>query len=59
MEIPEAFLDRPVVRFFQGLGNIDVAETRLASRVAIDSDRANRAQQVSDLLNTPEFRSAR
>jgi modulator of FtsH protease HflC len=46
-------LDRPVVKFFQGLGNLDVAETRLASRLqSILTEQIGRSE-LSDLLNSP------
>ncbi len=44
-------LDRPVVRFFQGLGNIDVAEARLGSRLqSILTEQIGRTE-LSELLN--------
>lgn len=43
-------LDRPVVKFFQGLGNIDVAEARLASRLqSILTEQIGRSE-LSELL---------
>ena len=46
-----ALLDHPVVKFFQGLGNVDVAEARLASRLqSILTEQIGRSD-LSDLLN--------
>jgi membrane protease subunit HflC len=48
-----ALSDRPVVKFFQGLGTIEVAETRLASRMqSILTEQIGRSE-LSDLLNAP------
>ena len=44
-------LDRPVVKFFQGLGSVEVAESRLASRLqSILTEQIGRSE-LSELLN--------
>lgn len=54
----EVLLDRPVVRFFQGLGNINVAESRLASRLqSILTEQIGRSE-LSDLLNAANSEAA-
>jgi membrane protease subunit HflC len=50
-------LDRPVVKFFQGLGSIDIAEARLASRLqSILTVQIGRSE-LSELLNTTNSES--
>ncbi|WP_373652098.1 protease modulator HflC [Schlesneria sp. DSM 10557] len=46
----KSILDRPVVRFFQGLGSVEVAESRLASRLqSILTEQIGRSE-LSELL---------
>ena len=48
-----SLLERPVVKFFQGLGTPDVAETRLASRLqSILTEQIGRSD-FSEVLNNP------
>ncbi len=50
-------LDRPVVKFFQGLGSVDVAESRLASRLqSILTEQIGRSE-LSELLNAAHSES--
>lgn len=50
-------LDRPVVKFFQGLGTLDVAEARLASRLqSILTEQIGR-NELSGLLNASHSES--
>ena len=50
-------LDRPVVRFFQGLGSVEVAEARLASRLqSILTEQIGRSE-LSELLKTANSES--
>ena len=50
-------LDRPVVKFFQGLGGIEVAEARLASRLqSILTEQIGRSE-LSDLLSASHSES--
>ena len=50
-------LDSPVVKFFQGLGSIDVAESRLASRLqSILTEQIGRSE-LSELLNADHSES--
>ena len=52
-----SLLDRPVVRFFQGLGSVDVAESRLASRLqSILTEQIGRSD-LSELLKTAHSES--
>lgn len=49
--------DHPVVRFFQGLGNVDTAEARLASRLqSILTEQIGRSE-LSELLNAADSES--
>ncbi len=48
---PGALLDRPVVKFFQGLGNVEVAEARLATRLQSILTEQIGKSSLSDLLN--------
>ena len=50
-------LDRPVVRFFQGVGSFDIAEARLASRLqSILTEQIGRCE-LSELLNASHSES--
>ena len=50
-------LDRPVVKFFQGLGSVDIAESRLASRLqSILTEQIGRSE-LSELLNASRSES--
>ena len=55
--LPTELLDRPVVKFFQGLGSIDIAESRLASRLqSILTEQIGRSE-LSELLNATHSES--
>ena len=50
-------LDRPVVKFFQALGSIDIAEARLASRLQSILTEQIGQSELSDLLNATSSES--
>lgn len=51
-------LDRPVVKFFQGLGTLDIAEARLASRLQSVLTEQIGQNELSELLNAAHSESS-